>query len=138
MNRLGKLRAIYWLALANLILVAVWGVAYDVPGMLGVFASHGPRPPASMIYGFMAFGLLVGAILFGLLIWRPVGLGKLLLVFAGLSWSMHAAIIALMGTIVTPPLHVVGLWVPMACAAMMFALAIAHQVIDPSFVRSPI
>ena len=58
-----------------------------------------------------------------------MGWGKLLLVFATLAWVVHGVIGALLvvGTIAQfSPLF--------AAAATLTALAIAHQVIDPSVI----
>jgi hypothetical protein len=132
MDRVSKLRVVYGLALANLIILMLWTLLFDIPGV----ASAGLRPHwpfTGFIYAFGVFVFLIVAAPLGFLVRKPMGWGKLLLPLYALAWIMNSAIGAL---IMARFLHVVGLWVPAACGLVMLALTVAHQIIDPTFFRT--
>jgi len=138
MDRVGKLRVVYWLALANVVVLCVWGLVFDVPGYLRSFGLTGSEATRILpaVDGLLACCFLLAAAPIGYLIHRPLGWGKLLMPVYGFAWIMHGVVITLLGAVARFPLHVTAVWVPIACGVAMFALAIAHQVIDPSFSRA--
>ena len=137
MDRVAKLRVVYWAALANILVLCVWGMTFDIPGFLGAAGFTGPKASAVLLGAdaFLVISFLLCSAPIAFLVWRPLGWGKLLMPVYGFAWIMHGAILALMGTTATPPLHVVGVWVPIACGLVMFGLTAAHQLIDPSVFR---
>jgi hypothetical protein len=137
MTRLTKLRVVYGLVLANVVLVGLWGELIDVPLILGKSLRLAGFPASSFMPGlqlFMALSLGVAAAPFIFLVVRPMGWGKFLLLFAAMSWTMHVAAGAIIG------LASLDDFAPLlGAAAAMVVLAIAHQVIDPSLIgrRNP-
>jgi hypothetical protein len=126
------LKIVYAAALANMCLLAAWGMLFDLPGVLSSFgggARLGPFLPAAV--GFLLFCFAVFAVPVIILIRRPMGWGKLLLAGAGLAWIMHGATLMVMASFSS--LRVQGLWVPIACGVLMLVLAVGHQTVDPRF-----
>jgi hypothetical protein len=136
-ERTGKLRIIYAIALVDIALLAGWGVLFDVRGLLDTarFGASAASGPFGLIAdAFLISGALITAAPLVFLLIRPMGWGKLLMPVYGLSWLFHVAIIQVLpGAAV----HVVGLWAPVVCALTMFALTVACQIIEPGFFRNP-
>ena len=131
------LTTVYALALINVGVLGLWGVAFDVPGMVAPFLGRSAPP----VFGFVADGMLLSglglaAAVLVYLMRRPWGWGKLALVAAGVSWTMHGLVLILL-TNLNIGIHVAGPWVPIACGVVMIAQAAWHQVVDPSFFKRP-
>lgn len=137
MSQSNKLRAIYAAALGNMVLLAAWGAMFEVPGLISQLrASQSMRAEIMpSIEGFLLISFLIVAVPVVVLIRRPTWWGKLLLPAYGSAWLFHVAAAAFIVSVGGTPLHIVGLWVPAACGVAMFGLAIAHQIVDPSFRR---
>jgi hypothetical protein len=135
MDQLVKLRIVYSIALANVAALVVWGLLFDVPGVLGV---TGPVPAkvatiVLAIDGFLVVSFLLAAAPLVFLLVRPMGWGKLLLPVYGVAWVFHAGVFVLTANNTGWSPHIAHLWVPAACGGLMFVLALAHQFIDPKF-----
>jgi hypothetical protein len=135
MSRTGKLKVVYAIALANIAVLALWGVVFDVPDALGAFGLGGPDSSGILlgVDAFLAICFLICAAPVVFLVRRPMGWGKLLLPFYGASWILHAGMFVIMTASGIASFHIVGLWVPAACGGLMFALVVAHQIVDPTF-----
>jgi hypothetical protein len=127
-DRTGRLKIVYQIALATFWVLAVWGVVFDVPVLFGR-GQHLPRAQLVLMLSvssvFAAAGFAVGLAALVFLTVRPMGWGKLLLLLAALSWIGHGLAGLYLG-IGNP----VEFSVPIAAGAIMLCLAIAHQVID--------
>ena len=80
-------------------------------------------------YGGAAFMLAFS----GLWLWltiRPQWWGKLLCVWAGLSWTMFGAVFCMIASFVNKPVDPAALAV-LGCGLVMLAVAVIHQVVDP-------
>lgn len=123
MDRLGKLRVVYAVALANEAVAVIWMLAPEV--------SPGVALP-QFFYAAEAVAVLLFAAPLILLLLRPLAWGRLLLPFYGFGWIMLGAVPMLRGA----PLHVIGgvplffagMSVRIACGVVFIALAIAHQL----------
>jgi len=134
MGRAAKLRAIYLIALANIAVLALWGVLFDVPAMLGIAGFRGATGSSlSVVFEVvLAMSFLIAAAPLAFLAWRPMGWGKLLLPAYAVAWLFHAGILMVFpGAAISASV----LWTPLACAALMIVLAVAHQIVDPTFFR---
>ncbi len=131
MDRVGQLRLVYVAALVNTGAAAAWMALGEVPA---VFARGLP----TLQLEIQAFGVFCFAVV-GVPLWvlsrKPRWWGKLLLLACGVSWIGHAAI----APFATAGLdaHVPALWIPLSCGVVMLALAVAHQILDPSFSQRP-
>jgi hypothetical protein len=129
MDRQQRLRPIYVVAIANVCVLAVWGLFFDVPGLMSSFKGVSSSIAVGAD-GFLLLGLALVCAAIAWLIRQPRGWGKLILVACALAWVMHGAVLQVFSGM---GLHVEATWLPMACGAVMLVLAIWHQVIDPSF-----
>lgn len=134
-HKVNLLRAAYMAAAAATLLVgwlAVWGLLGDF--MIGLMKSQvgGVPPEIRQFFDAIRFGqaiLMIGmAGLFGFLSIRPYWWGKLLCLWAGVSWSGFGLIGWAFGGELTPTLGGI------LCAAFgMIAATVILQVVDPRF-----
>ncbi|MBS0297034.1 MAG: hypothetical protein JSR45_12040 [Proteobacteria bacterium] len=80
-------------------------------------------------YGGAAFTLALAALWLWLAV-RPQWWGKLLCVWAGLSWTMFGAVFCMIASLVAKPVDPAAL-VVLGCGLVMLTVAVVHQVVDP-------
>jgi hypothetical protein len=124
MNQNAKLRVVYGTALANVAVLAIWGLLCFVPGVIRSVGAAGFEllPDAILLVS-----LAIAAAPLILLVLQPRWWGKLLLPVYGFAWLMNAVALLLLGQ----SIRLQALWLETACGLLMFGLAFAHQLIDP-------
>jgi hypothetical protein len=127
-----KLRVIYVSAMTVVIISLSWAMIVDVRLLLKINpnVSLSDLLKANFLVGAFEVVLAVCGLclvgLIGFLIARPMGWGKLVLVVRAVAWGFHSAVGIAIG------LGTVGQFAPLiAAASLLFALAVAHQIVQP-------
>jgi hypothetical protein len=135
MTRRNMLRIIYGLGWAAYTIYSAWFGFRALPDFMGG-AGMAAFPPEFMAFfavcGFLAY-LQIGAPL-AYLTFRPMWWGKLVMLLFCLSWLMFWPISALLNQFDTAHFRDLTLAAGL-CSNVMFALAIAQQIVDPSLWR---
>lgn len=129
------LKWLYAVAVFNTVVLAGWAAIFEIPRVITLFWPSS-APKIEILFGAEGFLLVSFLIVMAPLVFlirRPMWWGKLLLPVYGLSWVGHAAVLPFVVSVSGP--HIIGMWFPAACGFVMFALAVAHQVVDPGFSR---
>jgi hypothetical protein len=131
MTSLSKLRVIYRAALLITLAVAAWGGRFGDPaifcgGFGGCRSSAGSELSSKVAFAASLF-VIVAPMAF--LAARPMGWGKMLLLFVAFSWVAHGTTAVAMGW--TSPEHLTPVFL---AAGVLGILGVAHQVIDPALI----
>jgi len=135
MTRRNLLRVIYGLGLATYTTYAAWFGFHAFPDFIGR-AGMGAFPPEFL--GFFAVCGLLGYLQIGAplayLPFRPMWWGKLVMLLFCLSWLMLWPVSFMLNRFDADQFRDLSFAAGL-CANVMFALAIAQQVVDPSLWR---